>query len=85
MLRAVLVDVGGTLWPNTWPRRPADDEERVMRLQQAVPGLTRREATGLVAALSTVEHRADQRQQTEAITAEAIRTVNPAAAVPALR
>ena len=56
IVRAPLVDVGGTLWPNTWPDRSADYDERVTRLWQAVPALTEREARKLVAALSSVGH-----------------------------
>jgi HAD superfamily hydrolase (TIGR01509 family) len=79
MVRAVLVDVGGTLWPNTWPDRSADYDERVTRLWQAVPALTEREARNLVAALSSVGHPPGERQRTDMLVADAIATVKPAA------
>ncbi|HEY7293784.1 MAG TPA: HAD family hydrolase [Dehalococcoidia bacterium] len=37
---AVLLDVGGTLWPDRWPARPSDRDTRAVALQRAVPGLT---------------------------------------------
>jgi hypothetical protein len=39
MLRAVLIDVGGTLWPDAWPDGSDDDLERVARLRHAVPSM----------------------------------------------
>jgi FMN phosphatase YigB (HAD superfamily) len=83
VLRVVLLDVGGTLWPNTWPHRRADDEERVLRLRQRVPALTGREASEIVTALSRVEHPATPRQQTELLVLEAVRRVNPRTALRA--
>jgi len=79
MVRAVLIDVGGTLWPNTWPERPADHDERVTRLGQAVPALTGHEARDLVAAMTSAGHPAGERQQSDMLIADAIATVKPAA------
>jgi FMN phosphatase YigB (HAD superfamily) len=79
MVRAVLIDVGGTLWPNTWPEQPADDDERLTRLRQGVPALTARDAHDLVAALSPVRHPAGERQHTDRLVGGAIATIRPAA------
>ncbi|HSS60876.1 MAG TPA: HAD family hydrolase [Candidatus Limnocylindrales bacterium] len=34
-----LIDVGGTLWPNSWPIRKADAEGRRLRIRAAMPGV----------------------------------------------
>ena len=47
-LRAALVDVGGTLWPNSWPLRQNDTEGRVERLRRALPELELIQAAALV-------------------------------------
>jgi FMN phosphatase YigB (HAD superfamily) len=52
-LGAALVDVGGTLWPNSWPRRKTDGQGRVLRLRTALPDLTPDQATALVHDLDT--------------------------------
>src|SRR6266536_1749615 len=36
---AVLLDVGGTLWPDGWPWLPDDHQVRVGRMLQALPEL----------------------------------------------
>jgi HAD superfamily hydrolase (TIGR01549 family) len=38
MVDVVLMDVGGTLWPDVWPDRPADLDERIDRLTSVVAG-----------------------------------------------
>jgi HAD superfamily hydrolase (TIGR01509 family) len=38
-LRVALVDVGGTLWPNSWPIRATDGLGRLARLAAAMPHL----------------------------------------------
>ena len=38
-LDAALIDVGGTLWPNSWPFRASDREGRLERLARALPHL----------------------------------------------
>ncbi len=38
-LDVVLIDVGGTLWPNSWPFRETDGEGRARRLAAALPDL----------------------------------------------
>ncbi len=48
LISAALVDVGGTLWPERWPAPREDDEFRVSRLLQAVPGLKRDQASELI-------------------------------------
>jgi FMN phosphatase YigB (HAD superfamily) len=83
VLRAVLVDVGGTLWPNVWPQADRDELERVGRLRNAVPLLEADEARALVRAARSLPQPATERQQTEKMTAAAIRAVNPSTSVPA--
>src|SRR4029077_18164530 len=46
-LRAALLDIGGTLWPNSWPVRATDGEGRLARLRAALPELPLDEATRL--------------------------------------
>jgi HAD superfamily hydrolase (TIGR01509 family) len=42
------VDVGGTLWPNSWPHRQGDGEGRIARLREAMPDLPTERAKALV-------------------------------------
>jgi FMN phosphatase YigB (HAD superfamily) len=37
-LEVALIDVGGTLWPNSWPIRQADGEGRRLRVRAAMSG-----------------------------------------------
>jgi FMN phosphatase YigB (HAD superfamily) len=46
-LDVALIDVGGTLWPNSWPYRATDAAGRLQRLAKALPHL----AAAVVAAL----------------------------------
>jgi HAD superfamily hydrolase (TIGR01509 family) len=82
MIGAVLIDVGGTLWPDTWPRLPDDDRQRVRRLREAVPGLSEIEATALVDILGDTDHPAGDRQQTAALVSQAITQVSPGTPIP---
>jgi HAD superfamily hydrolase (TIGR01509 family) len=50
-IRAVLVDVGGTLWPDGWPAQPGDGVRRRERLRAAFPGLGPEQAAACVAEL----------------------------------
>jgi len=47
-LAAALVDIGGTLWPNSWPVRATDAEGRLARLRVVLPELNLERATLLV-------------------------------------
>lgn len=38
-IEAVIFDVGGTLWPDSWPRSGKDDEYRIARLAQVFKSL----------------------------------------------
>lgn len=38
-LAAALVDIGGTLWPNSWPVRATDGDGRLSRLRAVLPDL----------------------------------------------
>jgi HAD superfamily hydrolase (TIGR01509 family) len=44
MRGAALVDIGGTLWPNSWPVRATDGEGRLSRLRAVLPDLSQDEA-----------------------------------------
>jgi len=48
---AVLVDVGGTLWPDGWPAHPGDGAQRRDQLRAAFPGLGPEQAAACVAEL----------------------------------
>jgi FMN phosphatase YigB (HAD superfamily) len=39
-LEVALIDVGGTLWPNSWPLRETDGQGRHLRVAAAMPALT---------------------------------------------
>jgi FMN phosphatase YigB (HAD superfamily) len=47
-IAAVLLDVGGTLWPDGWPWLPDDHEVRGNRLRAALPELSLQKATELL-------------------------------------
>lgn len=47
-VRAALVDIGGTLWPNSWPVRASDGDGRLARLRAVLPQLPPAEAESLV-------------------------------------
>ena len=49
---AVLLDIGGTLWPERWPSREADDALRLERLRATLPLLSDARARDLLAELS---------------------------------
>src|SRR5260370_38946185 len=50
-IRAALVDVGGTLWPDRWPSPPDELAWRRDRLRTAFPGLSPEDAIAVLAAL----------------------------------
>jgi HAD superfamily hydrolase (TIGR01509 family) len=50
-LAAALVDVGGTLWPNSWPLRETDGEARVHRVAALLPDAPPDVARAAVAAI----------------------------------
>jgi HAD superfamily hydrolase (TIGR01509 family) len=47
-LEVALIDVGGTLWPNSWPLRETDGQGRHLRVAAAMPALTPSAAQELV-------------------------------------
>ncbi|MFI5283710.1 MAG: HAD family hydrolase [Candidatus Dormibacterales bacterium] len=51
LLEVALVDVGGTLWPNSWPLREIDGEGRRRRVSDAMPELGPDAVDALVADL----------------------------------
>lgn len=67
MLPVALVDVGGTLWPNSWPSQPTDHEQRVTRLLEAAPSLSQRQAAELVSTLSRLDQSQGERQETKTL------------------
>jgi len=48
VLKAALVDIGGTLWPNSWPVRATDGEGRVIRASAVLPNLPSEAVAALV-------------------------------------
>ena len=50
-LEVALIDVGGTLWPNSWPLRQTDGDGRHRRVAGAMPNLTPAAVEALVADL----------------------------------
>jgi HAD superfamily hydrolase (TIGR01509 family) len=51
LLDAALIDVGGTLWPNSWPLRESDGLGRHQRVAAAMPALEPKVVDALVADL----------------------------------
>src|ERR1700704_4291861 len=49
-LEVALIDVGGTLWPNSWPLRETDGHGRHQRVAAAMPDLASAAVAPLVAA-----------------------------------
>jgi FMN phosphatase YigB (HAD superfamily) len=74
-MMAVLLDVGGTIWPDAWPSQGLDDPPRVARLQRVLPELTAATANGLVEALrrALVPFEGALLQDTDAAIAEGMR------------
>src|ERR1019366_3360188 len=50
-LEVALINVGGTLWPNSWPLRETDGHGRLQRVAAAMPRLLPAEVEALVADL----------------------------------
>jgi FMN phosphatase YigB (HAD superfamily) len=50
-LDVALIDVGGTLWPNSWPFRETDGVGRHLRVRAAMPALAAAQVDALVADL----------------------------------
>jgi HAD superfamily hydrolase (TIGR01509 family) len=50
-LQVALIDVGGTLWPNSWPLRETDGDGRHRRVAAAMTGLSSAAVDALVADL----------------------------------
>jgi HAD superfamily hydrolase (TIGR01509 family) len=67
------LDVGGTLWPDSWPSYEGDREERVGRLRAQVQGVSHRQAADLVDVLSQVKHPPSLGQETHQLVEAALR------------
>jgi HAD superfamily hydrolase (TIGR01509 family) len=52
-LDAALIDVGGTLWPNSWPIRQTDGAGRLARVRAALPELSAAHVDAIVSDLIT--------------------------------
>jgi HAD superfamily hydrolase (TIGR01509 family) len=52
-LEAALIDVGGTLWPNSWPLRQTDGAGRLARVSAALPELSAGQVDAIVSDLAT--------------------------------
>jgi FMN phosphatase YigB (HAD superfamily) len=50
-LQVALIDVGGTLWPNSWPLRETDGQGRHARIAAAMPQMSSEAVDALVADL----------------------------------
>lgn len=72
-MKAVLVDVGGTLWPNRWPSLPGDRSDRIARLAAAVGELSGSEAGELVDVLAALDHPVTEQQMTRSLVTQALR------------
>jgi HAD superfamily hydrolase (TIGR01509 family) len=59
ILQAVLVDVGGTLWPNSWP---INDADRVARLDGVARVIGGQSALGAEALIAAITERVDEGQ-----------------------
>src|SRR5262249_13160882 len=82
-LAAVLVDVGGTLWPTRWPSYEHDRDARVTQLGEVLPGTPRDRVAEL---LRRVE--ASEAEGGEACVREAVQSLGvpaDAATIRALR
>jgi len=51
-LQAALIDVGGTLWPNSWPLRQTDGAGRLARVRASLPDSSEAQAHAIVTDLS---------------------------------
>jgi len=59
-LEVALIDVGGTLWPNSWPLRETDGDGRYHRVAAAMPDLAPAAVESLVADLIQSSRIGDQ-------------------------
>ncbi len=89
-ISAVLLDIGGTLWPERWPSREADDAARLERLRATLPLLSDDRARDLLAELNAGALTLDRelQQNWRAPMRDALRRLDlpvDAAAVRALR
>src|SRR6266852_304624 len=57
-----MVDVGGTLWPNSWPFRESDALGRRQRIADAMPGLTPQAADALATDLIQSSRPGDEKR-----------------------
>src|ERR1700730_11923155 len=63
-LQVALIDVGGTLWPNSWPLRETDGQGRHQRVSAAMPLLAPAEVDSLVADLIQSSRIGDEARST---------------------
>jgi HAD superfamily hydrolase (TIGR01509 family) len=59
-LEVALIDVGGTLWPNSWPLRETDGNGRRQRVAAVMPALPPADVDALVADLITSSRVGDE-------------------------
>jgi HAD superfamily hydrolase (TIGR01509 family) len=71
-LDAALIDVGGTLWPNSWPFRSTDGAGRHQRVAAAMPMLEEAEIDALVADLLESSRIGDEARAISTETSETI-------------
>lgn len=68
----VCVDVGGTLWPDSFPSSVGDHQERVARLRDGAGGLSELRAAEVIESLSGFAHFPSGRQQTAEFVVETV-------------
>ncbi len=71
-MTVVFVDVGGTLWPDSFPSSVGDHQERVARLRDCAGGLSELLAAEVIESLSEFAHPPSGRQQTTAFVVETL-------------
>ena len=67
------MDVGGTLWPDSWQGLASDRQERIIRLGHRVPSLSESQAIEVVDALSGLNHPSSLRQLTNRLVGKFLR------------
>lgn len=79
--KAVILDVGGTLWPDRWPATPRDGAERARALRTFEPSLSAEQAGAIVEYLADWNHPATGEQRTVPVVREAIARLLPGSAL----
>lgn len=83
--RALLLDVGGTLWPDRWPPTPSDAHDQCVRLARAVGSASPHRIRKLRSALSTAFDQVNRglAQETDVVINRVLATLEPSSNVDA--